>query len=381
MRILHVIPSLLPGGAERLITEWATYLRRAGHEVELCTIYTGGPFVAQLERAGVAVHNLAFDPGIEQFRLRRKYDLRILPALARRIRDGKFQIVHAHLFPALLFAALTSFLAPDQPYVYSEHSQHNRRRRSRILRVLDWCLYYRYARILPVGHEVAKALCAWLPGLTRKVQVIPNAIDPAHFQTTDGEVEALRRELTITQDEKVVLFVGRLEHEKGPDLLVEALSHLHPSLDEENSRIRVVLAGDGRLKKALQERCSTLPRAGMVTFLGYRQDIPALLGLADLVVLPSRSEGLPMTVLETMAAGKPLLATSVGSIPEVIEHGVSGWVVPPGSPAALAQGIRHLLGSPDLRKRLSDRALNVLQERYTLEVTMPTLLEAYASVM
>src|SRR5690606_2195342 len=159
-------PSLLPGGAERLITEWATYLRRAGHEVELCTIYTGGPFVAQLERAGVAVHNLAFDPGIEQFRLRRKYDLRILPALARRVRDGKFQIVHAHLFPALLFAALTSFLAPDQPYVYSEHSQHNRRRRSRILRVLDWCLYHRYARILPVGHEVAKALCAWLPGLT-----------------------------------------------------------------------------------------------------------------------------------------------------------------------------------------------------------------------
>lgn len=377
MRVLYVLPSLLTGGAESLVTQWTGLLASAGHEAAVCTLYTGGPFARRLEAQGVPLYNLNHDPGIERYRLRRKYDPRLVSSLARLIRAGGFHIVHAHLFPSLLHAAFASYLAPGPAYLYSEHSVHNRRRRHRALRTLDRFLYGRFRRVLPVSKEVGAALGEWLPELHAKMQVVPNTINGAGELPGPEAAAALRSELGISEAELVVLYAGRLVPDKGPDVLLAAAAHLAQHVQHP---VRFLLAGDGPLRAGLEAQARAISPAGpvRVTCLGTRADLPALLALADVVALPSRWEGLPMFLLEAMAAGKPIVASAAGGILDGIEHDVSGWLVPPEDPAALARGLDCLLASSELRRRLGSGARRTFEERFSPEVAIQTLLGVYA---
>lgn len=374
MRILYVLPSLLIGGAESLVSQWAGYLLRLGHCVEVCTLYTGGPFAARLKAEGVRIHNLNHDAGIAQDRLRRKYDPRLALSLAQVIREGSYQIVHAHLFPALFYMAFVSYLYPRPAYLYSEHSVYNRRRRYAAMKPIDRFLYSRCKQILPVSGGVRDALCRWLPELSRKVQVVPNTVNETQFMIGSDEIELLRRELDIAPGEQVVLFAGRLVPQKGADILIEAASLLARAAAQP---LHLILAGEGPLRAQLEHRAAALPAPVRVTFLGNRGDIPNLLMLADLVVLPSLWEGLPMFLLEAMAAGKAVLATGVGGVPEAIEHAVSGWLAPAGDPTALADAMTYLLADKNLRENLGENARRVFAERYTPERSIEKLLHVY----
>ena len=377
MRILHVISRLTYGGAAALVTQWATYLQRTEHLVDVCTIYTKGQFAEQLERQGIKVYDMGLDPEGQRYHPRRKYDLRVLLPLARLVRSGSYDIVHAHLFPTTLFVAAASIFAKEPGYIFSEHSVLNRRRRFHVFKILDWVIYRRYAQIIAVSDQVGEALLRWLPGLEGKVQVVPNAVDPAQYCVPEAQVHHIRQEFGINEEHKVVLYAGRLLPAKGPDILLEALSYL-PARD---TSVRVLMAGNGPLEDTLRKQAANLSLDVKVTFLGLRTDLPVLLNLADLVVLPSRWEGLPMILLEAMAAHKPVIATTVGGIPEVIEHGVSGWLVPAEDPPALARGIGLLLCSTDLCERLSNGALQRVCTQYSIEAAIEKLLDIYKNVL
>ena len=377
MRILHVISRLTYGGAAALVTQWATYLQRTEHLVDVCTIYTKGQFAEQLERQGIKVYDMGLDPEGQRYHPRRKYDLRVLLPLARLVRSGSYDIVHAHLFPTTLFVASASFFAREPGYIFSEHNVFNRRRLFRMFKILDWAIYSRYAQIIAVSDQVGEALLRWLPGLEGKVQVVPNAVDPEHFRVPEEKVDHVRQELGIKEEDKVVLYAGRMQPAKGPDILLEALSYL-PARD---TSIRVLMAGNGPLEDTLRKQAANPSLDVKVTFLGLRTDLPVLLNLADLVVLPSRWEGLPMILLEAMAARKPVIATNVGGIPEVIEHGVSGWLVPAEDPPALARGIDLLLQSTGLCERLSNGAFQRVCARYSTEAAIKMLLDIYCNVL
>lgn len=375
LRVLYVLPSLLIGGAERVVSQWAGLLQEAGHTVAVCTLYTAGPFTSRLQTQGVCVHNLNHDPGIERYQLRRKYDPRLVLGLKRVIREGGYQIVHAHLFPALIHLAFVSYLEPRPAYLYSEHSIQNRRRQHKAIKVMDRFLYSRYRQILAVSEGVRTALCEWLPELSRKVEVVPNTVDGAEFEASPEGVARLREELGIDLREQVVLYAGRLIPEKGADILLAAAARLAgPGLPP----VRLLLAGEGPLRPELEARGQRLPRAVRTSFLGNRADIPLLLGLADLVVLPSRWEGLPMILLEAMAAGKAILAAEVGGIPEAIRHGVNGWLAPPEDPAALAEGLDCLLSGETLRAKLGEKARETYETRYSPQFALARLLQVYS---
>ena len=377
LRILFVMNSLLPGGAESVVSQWATCLQQQGHTVEICTIYTKGPFAAPLEQRGIAVHNLALDPRIETYNMRRKYDLRVVKRLRRLIDQGQYDVVHVHLFPASLFTALVSLLSRDQPYLFSEHSVHNRRRNLPLFKLVDRFIYSRYARVVTVSQEVCNTLTAWLPGYAKKIAVIPNAVDPARFEAAPAQVQQLRQNLGLGDREKIVLYAGRMEHPKGVDVLLEAVSHLNSG----DLPMKVLIAGSGPLRPMLEQQAADLHLNGKVAFLGVRQDIPLLLNLADLAVLPSRWEGLPMVLLEAMAAKTALVATAVGGIPDVIEHEVSGWLVPPEEPLALARAIEHLLRADHLRQQLREKAFQRLCARYSPEAAISKLLTIYHQLL
>jgi len=373
MRVLYVLPSLLTGGAEALVSQWAALLPAAGHTVEVCTLYTGGPFARRLAEGGIRVHNLNHDPGIERYRLRRKYDPALVAALARLIRSGGYPIVHGHLFPVLLHLAFVSVLVPGPAYLYTEHSVQNRRRRHPAFKPLDRLLYSRYRQILPASEGVAAALCRWLPELRAKVQVVPNTVAAAPAALTAAGRTALRDELGIAPGEAVVLYAGRLVPEKGADVLLAALTGLTPP-----GPVRVLVAGDGPLRAELEGRARALTSPVQVSLLGNREDLPRLLALADLVVLPSRWEGLPMFLLEAMAAGKAVLACAVGGIPDAVEHAASGWLVAPEDSPALGAALSHLLARPPLRARLGAGARQTFVARFSPEQAVETLLAVYA---
>lgn len=376
MRILYVLPSLLMGGAESLVAQWAGYLTRAGHQVEVCTLFTGGPFARTLERQGVCVHNLNFDPGIEEYRLRRKYDPRVTLALKSLILSGDYQVVHAHLFPGLIHAGLVSCFNPKRLYIYSEHSVMNRRRSIPLLKNVDRLLYSRFHRIVPVSEMVSRALKEWLPDLDHKIDVVPNSVDAGRFSSSEKELANIRKQLSLREEERVALFVGRMIPAKGPDLLIKALLEYRKKAV---APLRALFVGDGPLRDPLKHKVARSTSPVRVNFLGNRSDVPLLLNLADVLVLPSRWEGLPMVLLEAIAAQTPVLATRVGGIPEVLVHGESGWLVPPEDPFALSEGLRHLLTYPELSKRFRSNAFEVFKANFSPQATMPRLLEIYSS--
>jgi glycosyltransferase involved in cell wall biosynthesis len=244
-----------------------------------------------------------------------------------------------------------------------------------LFKLLDGMIYRHYARIIAVSEAVAGALRRWLPEVGPKLAVVPNAVDPRGFHVAATERDGLRQTLGLGADEQVVLFVGRLMPAKGVDVLLEALNQLPSS-----AKFKMLVVGPGPLRAALEQQVPERLRA-QVSFLGARSDVPTLLAAADLLVLPSRWEGLPVILLEAMAARLPILATRVGGIPEVLEHGVSGWLVPPEDAPALAEGMTHLLQSKPARARQAEAAWQILLDRFSPEVTLRQLLGVYQAVL
>ena len=376
MRILHVISRLSFGGAEALVSHWLTQLHNDGHDVEVCVLYSKGHFADELEKNGVLVHNLALDPAAKSYQPKGKYNFFALFPLAKLIRNGKYDVVHAHLFPTSLFVSLVSLMIRSPVYVFSEHNVTNGRRHYPLLKGVDWFIYQRYAKIIAVSEEVKSALLAWLPGLNNKIEVVPNSIDPAKFQMSAAKIDEMHKELNIPRDSQVILFAGRLVPAKGPDILIEALEFLAKG----NTPFRVLIAGDGPLLPDLQQHM-TATLNDSVTFLGMRKDVPALLGVADLLVLPSRWEGLPMVMLEAMAARRPIVATSVGGIPGVIEHGINGWLISPGSPGLFAEGMRDVLESQTLRQKLVEGAYATVCNKYSVKAAIQKLVGIYEKTL
>ena len=377
MRILYVINHMADGGAQALVAQWVDHLRQTDHDVDVCTVFSKGQCADRLESQGTQVHNLGLDPTEDRYRPRNKYDLRVAWRLARLIRRGRYDIVHAHLFPTSLFVALASYMAARPTYLVSEHNVSNRRRRIPLLKILDRGVYNRYARIIAVSNEAERSLIRWVPTQRNKVEVIPNSVDPSLFDIPDTEIQRARQRFGIQNGHKVIVFAGRLTPAKGADVLLEALDS--PRMKEQ--MVRVLIAGDGPMADIIRERAACFRPDGRITLTGLVADIPTLLNLADLVVLPSRWEGLPMILLEAMACGRPVVATTVGGIPEVIEHGVNGLLVPPENPVALGESMSVLLGSPNLRRRLGTAARRTVCERFSNTVALPKLLETYETTL
>jgi glycosyltransferase involved in cell wall biosynthesis len=201
-----------------------------------------------------------------------------------------------------------------------------------------------------------------------KVISIPNGVPRGRVEPTRTPAE-VRAEFGIGQD-FMVLSTGRLAEQKGLEYLVRAAALLRADMPD----LKIVLSGDGPLRAHLSTLVSQLGVERTVMLLGFRSDIGDLMAAADLVVLPSLWEGLSISLLEAMAAGKPVLTTSIGSNREVTNEGEAALLVPPKDPAALATGIRSLAGDEARRHELGQRGLETQRGRYSLE----RMLEAYS---
>ncbi|NOZ94711.1 MAG: glycosyltransferase family 4 protein [Acidobacteria bacterium] len=208
-----------------------------------------------------------------------------------------------------------------------------------------------------------------------RIRIVHSGVEPPVVPPESRR--ELREALDIPQEAPVLGVVAALTDHKGHRYLLDAMPRVLGAFPN----AVLLLAGDGELREELETQTAELGLAGAVRFLGYRNDVPRILGALDLFIMPSRLEGLGTSVVDAMLAGVPVVATSAGGLPELIENGVTGLLAEPRSPESLAARILEVMGNTGLRQRIAERALQVARERFTADAMVEGTLRAYGRLL
>jgi len=339
VRVVTLVDRVIGGGGgERVAAALTAALDPERFDRALCvTRPSPRDQVEELRDAGVTV--------IELDRRRRLQPVAWLP-LVRHARRHGIDVLHCHKFGSNAWGAVIAPLIRAPVLVTHEHSWSFTGDRRRML-VDRHVIAPRAAAMVAVSSLDARRMVE-IEHLPRdKVRVIPNGIVTPRV----ADPLALRRALAIDPEVPVIGFVGRLRPEKRVDLILTAAATL---LGER--KVHVVLVGAGPEEATLRDQVREASIADAVTFLGFRADATTLAAGFDVAVLASDREGAPLTLLEYMALGRPIVTTSVGGIPEIVEDGRDAVLVPPGDAASLAGAIGRLLDDPAERLRLGSEA-------------------------
>ncbi len=308
---------------------------------------------------------------------RRRFDLGILPQLRAAVARRAPDIIQTHNVKSH-FLVWLSGLWRELPWIAFHHGYTTTNLKMRAYNQLDRLSLKRAARVVTVSEAFARDLQS-LGVRGNRISVLHNSIDVSRAaDINDREVRDLRSRLKITDDERVVLAVGRMSREKGHADLVAALDHLRRLYPE--MRVRTVIVGSGPEQPAIESAIDSFGLGGRVIFAGQVSDVRPYYGMADLLALPSHSEGSPNVLLEAMAAGVPVVATRVGGVPEIITHNDTGLLVEARDPRALACEIGNLLVEPELSRRLACRARSQVAERHSPESRLARLVEIYRTL-
>jgi len=373
MRILHVIDALNHGGAQRLLMLLAEKVPRDRVETGVLVLQPRLELEEALESLGVRVHCCYRErPSILSPHRFLSYVFQNLRDIAACCRAMSADVLHCHLSDAELLGIPAGRLC-GVPRVFTTVHYPDllpRRRpgdfRNALRRAVTRILYNHLVEgVVAVSRDTAEILFRDFGVRQEKVQVILNGVDVASFSSRTPPPGA-RRSLGFTREDPILINVARLVPPKGQAFLLEAVGRLAP----EFPGIRLLFVGDGELREELEARRAALRLGETVVFLGNRSDIADLLALSDVFVFSSVSEGISLALLEAMAAGKPVVATSIPGNKEVLRHGENAYLVPPGDPDALARGIAHLLGYPDEAKRLGAKGQEEVAARFDIRQTV-----------
>jgi glycosyltransferase involved in cell wall biosynthesis len=361
MRVAQIVDGLYVGGAEKLLVTFSEVSPNFGitPTVIPLRIYPETPFLDQLK----GIHT----PVVE-FRGRNLVDPFRFFRLVRYLRREKFDVVHVHLTYAIVLGSLAAKLS-GIPVVASVHNTQADKWAGLELFALEHWVDV----ALAVGHEVAKAYQPRLKG--KHMQTVLNAVN-APVNISSEERLTLRTELGTGPNEVLILAVGRLFPQKGYDDLVSAMS----VLKQRKIPVHLAIAGIGELREFLASRIEELGLGQMVKLLGSRRDVPKLLAASDIFANSSHWEGLPIAVLEAMAAGLPVAATSVGDVSHIINE-ENGILVPPRQPTQLADALQRLCLDAHLRKELGSSAKMYANQHHSPEAWVKQLSEIYQNLV
>jgi glycosyltransferase involved in cell wall biosynthesis len=344
IKLLYIIGTLDVGGAEGQLVQLATRLDRRRFEPVVCCLTSSGPHHGALAAAGVPVEVVGFK-GLRVLR----HPLRVtaeLSSLVRLIRRERPVIVHAFLFWAYVIGAFAA-RAAGSPVVIASRRSLGCFKEGAFHYLFVERLANRMTDVILANSEAVKADVIRQervePG---KVRVIYNGVDATRYAAVADP--RLRVALDIPADARTIGVIARLIDYKGHRFFLQACREVK----RRHAEALFLLMGDGPDAPALAGLGRQLGLQDSVRFLGTRRDIPQLLSLLDVVALPSLEEGFPNAVLEAMAAGKPVVATRVGGVPEAVIHGETGLLVPAADAGALADAITALLDNPVRAERM-----------------------------
>lgn len=354
MNITHVVENLNRGGLERMVIELVKLQQRQGHHCQVLCLFESGSLAHELKDVGVVVSACGKRSGL---------DIRALATLRRRLRSHATEVLHTHNAVAHYQAVLASWGLGIRRVINTRHGMGANQRSGR----REW-LYRRALARTDVVVTVCEA--ARQDAVRRgilplsKVRVIPNGIPVAAFQTASRDRhERLRHMLGLSAETRLIGTVGRLNWAKDQAGLIRAFGMVCNQLP--NSVL--VLIGDGELRAELEQRAIEQGLVGQIRFLGDRSDVHELLSGLDLFALSSLSEGYSMALLEACATALPIVATAVGGNGEIVRDGITGCLVPPSEPRALADAMVALLGDPPHAEALGAAARDWVATEGSLE--------------
>lgn len=362
MRILYLIDSLKVGGAEILLRNLAAGVRTAGHEVHV-GYCTPGSLAADFQEMQVPLYALPRLGRVDPLLLLRMF------RLVRRLRPD---VVHTHLFKSDFHGRLAARLGGAGRVISTLHSNDPWAARFPLGQIYGATAHFADI-LIAVSEEVREYHLAQTGVPPEKVRTIVNGIDMRAFAARPGVGRRFRARVNIPEEAPLLGTVGRLVPDKGHRDFLRAAAQIA----EADPRAWFMLVGDGPLRASLEQQAREAGIHPRVVFTGLQSDIPAAMQALDVLVFSSRREGLPVTLLEGMAASRPVVATEVGGISGVLENSVSGWLVPPGDVDALAAASLRLLASPEQRATMGAAARQRVEAEYTLETMLARTLHVY----
>ena len=356
-RLLQLLATGGTGGAQESYTGLLLRLDRNRYDVRALSL-SAGSAVQRLRRLGVSVD--VIDETDDEAAIRE---------LTAYLRRNEIDLLHAHMYRAEVIG-IRAAVAADTPVVLS--TVHSSRVRSPEDVATLAALTPEIDRLIvpsrAIGEKVRRE------GRDAPFTVIPNGVDLSRFATAAPPC-TLRDEYSIDCDDVLIGAVGRLEPEKGHRYLIDAM----PAVLAAAPRSWLAIVGEGSLCESLGAQAAALPAPARdrIIFTGRRDDISALTADLDIAALPSLREAQCISVLEAMARRKPVVASAVGGVPEVLTDGVDGFLVPPADIPALAQAIGQLARSPSLRLRMGEAGYGAVVDRFSVEAMVRRIQEVY----
>jgi sugar transferase (PEP-CTERM/EpsH1 system associated) len=373
IKILHVLDSLGVGGLERVVIDVVNGLDQSSFEQTVCCITRRGE-AAQFLKAEARTVDLG--KGVEADHL--------MPfKIARVIRAEQPDIIHTQNWTGIdaSLARIITLLNRRCRLVHSEHGRNFpyiefeplKRRLARRF------LYHVADQVFAISNEVRSYYCRETGFPIGRMQVIPNGIDPRRIdQFTQADGQAARRELGMAVEDFVIGTVARLDRTKDTITLVRAFGRLPRELRESST---LLIVGDGDQLAALKQFIAEHELSHRVILTGMRHDVPRLLRVMDVFALTSLSEGLPMTALEAMCARLPIVATNVGALPELVEEGMTGFLVKPKDDAAIAEKLIMLFRQRDLGRSFGEAGRRKVEREFSLDLMLQRYAELYHSMI
>lgn len=367
-RVLQVVTSLAVGGAQRHLLELLPGLREFA-EIDL-VYFRDHDLRSEFESCVDAMTHISMAGPFGAIQL---------PRLAALMRRGRYTLAHTHLLRADMYGALAARGVGIRAIVSTKHNVESRLE-SASARALHALATRPTRRTIAISEAVARWANQQLGVSRDRLEVIRYGLDPAPFSGLSRL--AARQELDVEADVPIVLCPARLDPQKRHDVLLQAFAHVRRELGS----AQLLCAGETQLggpayRARLLELTADLGLSDAVRWLGLRADIPNLMAAADVVVLASDWEGLGLVVMEAAMAGRPVVATAVGGVPEILQHGQTGLLVSRDDEQALASGLRVLLLDPERRARMGAAARRHAANAFDLEGMRAATRTLYSEVM
>lgn len=363
IRVLHLITELEPGGAENLLLNICRGLDKEKFNLIVGYISGPGTQATEFRRAGVRLVDLS---------RRGKIDPLLLFKLFFLMRKEKIQIVHTHLVHASIVGRIAAKLAGVKSIVTTRHYGYYHKEKS----LIDW-IERKTAVYNSSFIAISKAVKEYMNNRKiykpEKITVIYNAVDLSLF---DSEAPVI---ISRNNNDFLIGSVGQLHPSKGYDTLLKSM----PQVIKEFPSVKLIIIGDGIQKEYLERLCSDLGISQQVTFLGRKTsaEVSGFLKNIDLFVLASNWEGFGLALIEAMSAGKPVVAAKVGGIPEIVEDGECGFLVPPGDPQTLAEKVIYLLKNRELSTEMGMEGRKRVETLFSLDNMIIKLERLYRDLL
>lgn len=361
INVAQVVEDLKIGGLERVIENITIHLDSEKFRVFVLCLTRGGEIAERLIANGKDVEIL----GIKNY-----HNPLSLIKVVKWLRQEKIDIVHTHAYPAGVLGRAAAIVARVPCIIHHVHSIHSYNRRQLLIERL---LSGFTDKIISCSNAVRGFMIRTAKVKEDKTITIYNGV-PLSWLSNNRDASDIRKVFNIPENSPVVGTVGRLHAIKGHKYLLEAAVTIQKTMGD----VHFLIVGDGLLRKELEDMSRRLKLSNVI-FTGRRTDVNKLLTAMDIFVLLSVSEGLGIVIIEAMAAGLPVVATKIGGISEIVSNGISGILVPPEDPDAIANAIIMLLNDKEMAKRMGATGRGIYEQQFTSELMVKSIEEVYGA--